>query len=101
MSGVAKQNIGQIYQLTAVTPGCRQHVGFHAGSDQAALIEASFLRAYHALCAFDPQCRDAWLNGRLKLVCGDRVISTEIDLEELNTKGEHSFWSTKELDSQL
>lgn len=97
MSGIAKQNIGQIYQLTAVTPGCQQHVGFHAGSDEAALIEASFLRAYHALNAFDPQCRNAWLNGRLKLVCGDRVVSTEIELEELKTTGEHSFWSKTEL----
>lgn len=84
MSGFASVYVGEIYQLTAITPGCRQHVGFRAMSDEAAIIESAFLRAYHALCAFDPQCRDAWLNGRLKLVCGDRVVSTEIGLDDLS-----------------
>jgi hypothetical protein len=86
MSGIARTYVGEIYQLTAITPGCHQHVGFTAMSDEEAIVESAFLRAYHALCAFDPQCRDAWLNGRLKLVCGDRVVSTEIGLEDLSNK---------------
>jgi hypothetical protein len=82
-TGLASTDLGNIYHLTAVTPGCRQHVGFHAHSDEAAIKEASFLRAYHAQSAFDPQCRDAWLNGSMTLVSNDRVITTDIPMEDL------------------
>jgi hypothetical protein len=85
MSGLARTYVGEIYQLTAVIPGCQQHVGFTAMSDEAAIIEAAFLRAYHALRHVDPQCRQAWLTGSLKLICGNRVVSTDIPLEDLKT----------------
>jgi hypothetical protein len=83
MSGLARTYVGEIYQLTAVIPGCQQHVGFTAMSDEAAIIESAFLRAYHALRHVDPQCREAWLTGSLKLVCGNRVVSTDIGLDDL------------------
>lgn len=88
MPNVAHTNLGKIYHLTAVTPGCRQHVGFHAESDEAAIIESAFLRAFHALRSFDPQCRDAWLNGSLTLVCDDRVITTDIGIDDLGASHE-------------
>jgi hypothetical protein len=75
MSSIATVDVGPVYQLTSILGDCRVHVGFRVKTDKLALIEAAQLRAYHALCSKEPQLRDAWLYGRLKLVCGNRVVS--------------------------
>lgn len=77
MSSIATTDVGPVYQLTATLGKCQVHVGFRTKTDQLALIEAAELRAYHVICAKEPQLRHAWLYGRLKLVCGDRVVSEE------------------------
>lgn len=83
MDSFARIDLGPVYQLVAVKNGCRQHVGFHAKSDDEAIIESAFLRAFHSVRAYDPQCRDCWLTGDLTLTCGDRVVTTSIPIADL------------------
>lgn len=83
MSGMARVYVGETYRLTAIIPGCRQHVGFKAMSDEEAIAEAAVLRAYHSICHFDPMCRRTWLEGELTLTCNDRIVSTTIGLADL------------------